>query len=483
MRNVLKDLNPSLVFKYFEELSQIPRGSYNEQEISDYLVNFAKKLNLEVVQDEHLNVIIRKPATPGYENCPGVILQGHMDMVCEKNKDVNHDFEKDPIKLRIVDDMIYASGTTLGADNGIAVAMSLAVLASNDLQHPALEVLVTTNEEAGMTGAKGLDGDLLKGKYIINLDSEEEGYLLVSCAGGNRSYVSLPLTYKNIDDNKQAFLVEVKGLLGGHSGMDIVKQRANSNVVMGRILNSLNLDFDLVEVNGGSKNNAIPRECEAIVVVNKDQADTLKANVSKIEEILKHEFKTTDPGLQVIVSETTADKVITDDCKSKAILLLNFIPNGIQTVSKDIEGLVESSSNLGVVKTTDDTMTFESAVRSSVATLRENLNAKTKMLCDTVNAKFENTDGYPAWEYAKDSKLEHICIDVYEKLTGKKPIITAIHAGVECGLLLDKMKGAQAISMGPNMFEVHTPNEHLSISSVQNVYDYLLAVLKAMNQY
>ena len=483
MRNVLKDLNPSLVFKYFEELSQIPRGSYNEQEISDYLVNFAKKLNLEVVQDEHLNVIIRKPATPGYENCPGVILQGHMDMVCEKNKDVNHDFEKDPIKLRIVDDMIYASGTTLGADNGIAVAMSLAVLASNDLQHPDLEVLVTTNEEAGMTGTKGLDGDLLKGKYIINLDSEEEGYLLVSCAGGNRSYVSLPLTYKNIDDNKQAFLVEVKGLLGGHSGMDIVKQRANSNVVMGRILNSLNLDFDLVEVNGGSKNNAIPRECEAIVVVNKDQADTLKANVSKIEEILKHEFKTTDPGLQVIVSETTADKVITDDCKSKAILLLNFIPNGIQTVSKDIEGLVESSSNLGVVKTTDDTMTFESAVRSSVATLRENLNAKTKMLCDTVNAKFENTDGYPAWEYAKDSKLEHICIDVYEKLTGKKPIITAIHAGVECGLLLDKMKGAQAISMGPNMFEVHTPNEHLSISSVQNVYDYLLAVLKAMNQY
>ena len=483
MRNVLKDLNPSLVFKYFEELSQIPRGSYNEQEISDYLVNFAKKLNLEVVQDEHLNVIIRKPATPGYENCPGVILQGHMDMVCEKNKDVNHDFEKDPIKLRIVDDMIYASGTTLGADNGIAVAMSLAVLASNDLQHPDLEVLVTTNEEAGMTGAKGLDGDLLKGKYIINLDSEEEGYLLVSCAGGNRSYVSLPLTYKNIDDNKQAFLVEVKGLLGGHSGMDIVKQRANSNVVMGRILNSLNLDFDLVEVNGGSKNNAIPRECEAIVVVNKDQADTLKANVSKIEEILKHEFKTTDPGLQVIVSETTADKVITDDCKSKAILLLNFIPNGIQTVSKDIEGLVESSSNLGVVKTIHDTMTFESAVRSSVATLRENLNAKTKMLCDTVNAKFENTDGYPAWEYAKDSKLEHICIDVYEKLTGKKPIITAIHAGVECGLLLDKMKGAQAISMGPNMFEVHTPNEHLSISSVQNVYDYLLAVLKAMNQY
>ena len=483
MTNVLKDLNPTLVFKYFEEISQVPRGSGDEKRISEFLVNFAKELNLEVVQDEHLNVIIRKPATAGYENCPGVILQGHMDMVCEKNKDVDHDFEKDPIDLRIVDDMIYANGTTLGADNGIAVAMSMAVLASNDLSHPALEVLVTSNEEAGMTGANGLDGGLLKGKYIINLDSEEEGFLLVSCAGGNRSYVTLPLTYKNIEDNKQAFMIEVKGLLGGHSGMDIVKQRANSNVTMGRILNLLDVDFDLVEVNGGSKNNAIPRECEAVVAVNKDQAETLKANVAKIEELLKNEFKTTDPGLEVVVKEATADKAITDECKAKAMLLLNFIPNGIQTVSKDIEGLVESSSNLGVVKTENDVMSFESAVRSSVATLRENLNNKTKMLCDTVNANFENTDGYPAWEYAKNSKLEELCVDVYEKLAGKKPVITAIHAGLECGLLLDKMPGCEAISMGPDMFEVHTPNEHLSIPSVKNVYEFLLAVLKSMNQY
>lgn len=483
MTNVLKDLNPTLVFKYFEEISQVPRGSGDEKRISEFLVNFAKELNLEVVQDEHLNVIIRKPATAGYENCPGVILQGHMDMVCEKNKDVDHDFEKDPIDLRIVDNMIYANGTTLGADNGIAVAMSMAVLASNDLAHPALEVLVTSNEEAGMTGANGLDGSLLKGKYIINLDSEEEGFLLVSCAGGNRSYVTLPLTYKNIEDNKQAFMIEVKGLLGGHSGMDIVKQRANSNVTMGRILNLLDVDFDLVEVNGGSKNNAIPRECEAVVAVNKDQAETLKANVAKIEELLKNEFKTTDPGLEVVVKEATADKAITDECKAKAMLLLNFIPNGIQTVSKDIEGLVESSSNLGVVKTENDVMSFESAVRSSVATLRENLNNKTKMLCDTVNANFENTDGYPAWEYAKNSKLEELCVDVYEKLAGKKPVITAIHAGLECGLLLDKMPGCEAISMGPDMFEVHTPNEHLSIPSVKNVYEFLLAVLKSMNQY
>lgn len=483
MKNVLKDLNPSLVFKYFEEISQIPRGSGNEKEISNFLYKFAKDLGLEVIQDEHLNILIRKPATEGYENCPGVILQGHMDMVCEKNKDADHDFEKDPIDLRIIDDMIYANGTTLGADNGIAVAMGLAVLASNDLAHPSLEVLITSNEEAGMTGANGLDGGILKGKYIINLDSEEEGYLLVSCAGGNRAYVTLPLTYKSVDENKQALLVEVKGLLGGHSGMDIVKQRANSNVVMGRILNLLDVDYDLVEVNGGSKNNAIPRECEAKVVVDKNQVDALKSSVSKIEEILKHEFSTTDPGLKVIVEETTADKALADDCKSKALLLLNLIPNGIQTQSMDIEGLVESSTNLGVVKTSEDKMSFESAVRSSVATLRENINNKTKLLADSVGANFENTDGYPAWEYVKDSKLEHICVDVYEKLTGKKPIITAIHAGLECGLLLDKMNGAEAISMGPDMFEVHTPNEHLSIPSVKNVYEFLLEVLASMNQY
>ena len=483
MKNVLKDLNPSLVFKYFEEISQIPRGSGNEKEISNFLYKFAKDLGLEVIQDEHLNILIRKPATEGYENCPGVILQGHMDMVCEKNKDSDHDFEKDPIDLRIIDDMIYANGTTLGADNGIAVAMGLAVLASNDLAHPSLEVLITSNEEAGMTGANGLDGGILKGKYIINLDSEEEGYLLVSCAGGNRAYVTLPLTYKSVDENKQALLVEVKGLLGGHSGMDIVKQRANSNVVLGRILNLLDIDYDLVEVNGGSKNNAIPRECEAKVVVDKNQVDALKASVSRIEEILKHEFSTTDPGLKVIVEETTADKALADDCKSKALLLLNLIPNGIQTQSMDIEGLVESSTNLGVVKTSEDKMSFESAVRSSVATLRENINNKTKLLADSVGANFENTDGYPAWEYVKNSKLEHICVDVYEKLTGKKPIITAIHAGLECGLLLDKMNGAEAISMGPDMFEVHTPNEHLSIPSVKNVYEFLLEVLASMNQY
>lgn len=483
MTNALNGLNPSLVFNYFEQISQIPRGSGKEKQISDFLYKFAKDLNLEVIQDEYLNILIRKPATKGYENCPGVILQGHMDMVCEKNKDVDHDFEKDPIELRVIDDMIYANGTTLGADNGIAIAMSMAVLASNDLAHPSLEVLITSDEEAGMTGAGGLDGSLLKGKYIINLDSEEEGYLLVSCAGGNRSLATLPLEYKNIEENKETLLVELKGLLGGHSGMDIVKQRANSNVVMGRILNLLDVEFDLVEVNGGSKSNAIPRECEAKIVVNKDDVDTLKNNLIKVESILKNEFKTSDPGLKIELLQSSTNKVLTTECKVKTIQLLNLIPNGIQTVSMDIEGLVESSTNLGVVITSEDKMTFESTVRSSVSTLRDSINDRTKLLCDAVSANFEIHAPYPAWEYAKGSKLEEICVDVYEKLTGKKPVITAIHAGLECGLLLAKMNGAEAISMGPNMFEVHTPNEHVSITSIKNVWDYLVLLLKSMNQH
>ncbi len=483
MENVLKGLQPELVFKYFEEISQIPRGSGNERAISNYLKSFGENLGLETIQDDALNIIIRKPATKGYENCPGVILQGHMDMVCEKNKDTNHNFVTDPIKLRVEEDMIYATGTTLGADNGIAVAMGLAVLASNDLEHPSLEVLITTDEEAGMSGAMALNGSNLKGQYIINLDSEEEGYLLVSCAGGVTAWTELNAQFNNSDSKKQALLVEIKGLLGGHSGMDIIKQRANSNRLMGRLLNLLCVDYDLAKIQGGSKNNAIPRECEAIIVVNKDDVDKTKNCINQILNIFKHEFSTSDPDITIECSETKIDKVFTEETKNNVINLLNLIPNGIQTMSMDINGLVESSTNLGVVHTTESLVTFECAVRSSVKTLKEDITNKMDLLANSLGGKFRLESDYPAWEYAKGSKLEEICVETYEKLTGKKPIIMAIHAGLECGLLLDKMPHAQAISLGPDMFEVHTPNEHLSISSTKRTWDYLVAILKGMNQY
>ena len=481
MNRVLNDLQPSLVFKYFEEISQIPRGSKNEKGISDYLRNFGESLGLETIQDESLNIIIRKPATPGYENAPGVVLQGHMDMVCEKNKSTNHDFMKDPIKLRIDGDYVYATDTTLGADNGIAVAMGLAILASNDIDHPALELLVTVDEEAGMTGAMALDGSLVKGKYILNLDSEEEGYLLVSCAGGVTALSTLPVEFVKPEATKKSYLLEVKGLLGGHSGMDIIKQRGNANKILGRLLNLLNVDFDIAKVEGGSKNNAIPREADCVIMVNNDQIDEFTTQLKDITNIFKHELRTSDPGLEIACSETnTPELILNSASKDKVIKMLNLIPNGIQTMSMDIENLVESSTNLGVLRTTDSTVTFECAVRSSVKSLKEDITARMELLVTELGGNLELISDYPAWEYAKDSNLEKVCIEAYKNLTGKEPIIMALHAGLECGLLLDKIPNAEAISFGPNMYDVHTPNEHLSISSTENTWKYLLEVLKSI---
>ena len=481
MKNVLAGLQPQLVFKYFEEISQIPRGSGNEKEISDYLRKFGEDLGLETIQDEALNIIIRKPATKGYENAPGVVLQGHMDMVCEKNKGTNHDFTKDPLQLRIDGDYIYATDTTLGADNGIAVAMGLAVLASNDIEHPALEVLVTVDEEAGMSGAMALDGNLVKGKYILNLDSEEEGHLLVSCAGGVTALSTIPVEFTDADSSKVSYSLEIKGLLGGHSGMDIIKQRANSNKLLGRLLNLISIDFDLAKVEGGSKNNAIPRESDCVLMINPSDKETFVSDVERITATFKHEFSTSDPGLEVICKETTAPaKVLNCDSKSRVISMLNIIPNGIQTMSMDIENLVESSTNIGVLRTTDSAVTFECAVRSSVGSLKTDITNRMELLTKQLNGTLQLISDYPAWEYAKNSQLEKMCIDAYKNLTGNEPIIMALHAGLECGLLLEKMPHAEAISFGPNMYDVHTPNEHLSISSTENTWKFLLAVLKSM---
>ena len=481
MKNVLAGLQPQLVFKYFEEISQIPRGSGNEKEISDYLRKFGEDLGLETIQDEALNIIIRKPATKGYENAPGVVLQGHMDMVCEKNKGTNHDFTKDPLQLRIDGDYIYATDTTLGADNGIAVAMGLAVLASNDIEHPALEVLVTVDEEAGMSGAMALDGNLVKGKYILNLDSEEEGHLLVSCAGGVTALSTIPVEFTDADSSKVSYSLEIKGLLGGHSGMDIIKQRANSNKLLGRLLNLISIDFDLAKVEGGSKNNAIPRESDCVLMINPSDKETFISDVERITATFKHEFSTSDAGLEVICNETTSpSKVLNCDSKSRVISMLNIIPNGIQTMSMDIENLVESSTNIGVLRTTDSAVTFECAVRSSVGSLKTDITNRMELLTKQLNGTLQLISDYPAWEYAKNSQLEKMCIDAYKNLTGNEPIIMALHAGLECGLLLEKMPHAEAISFGPNMYDVHTPNEHLSISSTENTWKFLLAVLKSM---
>ncbi|MCX7950550.1 MAG: aminoacyl-histidine dipeptidase [Clostridiales bacterium] len=482
MADVLRNLQPNLVFHYFEEISQIPRGSGNEKAISDYLVDFAKKHNLEVIQDNALNVIIKKPGTTGYENAPTVIIQGHMDMVCEKNKDTRHDFENDPIHLRIDGDYIYATGTTLGADNGIAMAYGLALIASNDIPHPPLEVLMTVEEETGMGGAMALDGKNINGKMLINIDSEEEGKLLVSCAGGVRTTHKVKAYFVNAIKNN-AYTISIRGLKGGHSGMEIDKGRGNANKIMGRILDDLNstIDFELASVNGGSKMNAIPRECDAIVLVNSNDVEKLESKIKEWDSILKNELRSSDAGVNVFVTkvENKIEKVFDKDTKNKVIASLVLIPNGIQTMSMAIEGLVESSTNLGVVETTADEVLFQSAVRSSVRSLKYNILNQAKKVAEVLGAELVADSDYPEWQYDPDSKLRQLFMDVYKNMFGKDAEIVAIHAGVECGLFKEKLgEDVDMISFGPNLYDVHTPDEHISISSVNRMWDYLLAVLK-----
>lgn len=480
--NILKDLSPSLVFKYFEEISRIPRSSGNEKAISDYLVDFAKEHNLEVIQDEALNVIIKKDATKGYENAPTVILQGHMDMVCEKNNGTEHNFEKDPIKLKVEGDFIKATGTTLGADNGIAVAYCLAILASTDIEHPAIEVLVTTEEETGMGGASSVKGENLSGKILINIDSEEEGELLSSCAGGVRNKVSIKL---ELEEKKKGFMlykVIVKGLKGGHSGMDIDKERGNSNKIIGRVLNDINSQMELyiAEINGGAKMNAIPREAEAIILIEEENKNALNNIIKKWQETLKNELRASDSGITVQLEEMDIkiDKVFSKELTDKVITVLMLMPQGIQTMSMDIKGLVQSSTNLGVVTTEENKITFESAIRSSVKTLKDSIVREIESICKVVGATMNLESDYPAWEYREDSYIREVFKSVHKDMYDSEPKVTAIHAGLECGILKDILGDIDMISFGPNMYDVHTPEEKLSISSTERTYKYFLEVLK-----
>ena len=478
---VLQNLEPKLVFDFFEKISDIPRGSGNEKAISDYLLNFGKELGLETIQDEALNIIIKKPASKGYENAPTVIIQGHMDMVCEKNNGTDHDFEKDPLKLRIVDDYIYATDTTLGADNGIAVAYGMALLADNSIPHPALEVLITTDEETGMSGAMAVSKDNLDGKLLINLDNEEEGELLVSCAGGVRTNSAIKIEWQDRAD-KATMSINISGLKGGHSGMDIIKERGNSNKILGRILKALKdeLEFNIVKINGGSKNNAIPREAEVIISLDNSNVDKVTSIVNELADVFANELKAQDPGLKVVVNKVSVDesKEFNKDTTDKVINLLYLYPNGVNTRSTEIDGLVESSTNLGVLSTNEDYVEFDSAVRSSVPSLKKEIELRIKTITEIIGAEFSSKSDYPGWEYDPNSKMREICQKVYKDMTGNEAKIVAIHAGVECGLFNEKLGNLDMISFGPNLYDVHTPQEHMSITSVKNTWDYLLKILE-----
>lgn len=485
MQNILSGLTPNSVFGFFKEIAQIPRCSGDEQRISDYLVNFAKERNLEVIRDKALNVIIKKPAAPGYEKAPTVILQGHMDMVCEKNKDTVHDFSKDPIKLRIIDDMIYATDTTLGADNGIAIAYALGILDDNNIPAPAIEALFTTDEESTMGGASALDGANLKGRLLINIDSEEEGFLLVSSAGGTKAKIVLPIVWEDARSGMNTVRIRVGGLSGGHSGMEINKGRGNANKLMGRLLNDMNGEIELYinDISGGSKSNAIPREVDVIAQVNKENYCKLEAKLCLWEGIFKNELRAADPEvyIKIEIEEKPLEKVFDKETLNRLIACLVLVPNGVQSMSMEITGLVESSTNLGVVHTVGDSIYIVNEIRSSVRTLKKDIFNTVKLVTESMGGELRIESDYTEWEYNPNSKMRKLFQKVYKEMNHKDAEIIAIHAGLECGVFAQKLEGLDSISLGPNIFDVHTPKEHFSISSTKNVWEYLLEVLKQMN--
>lgn len=476
---VLSGINKEKYFEYFEELTRIPRGSGNEKGVSDFLVKFAKDLGLEVIQDEFLNVIIRKPGTPGYENSETVIIQGHMDMVNEKNNDTVHDFTKDPLKLKIEGDYIYADGTTLGADNGIAVAYAMAILSSRDIPHPPLEVLITTEEEVGLNGALGLNPDELKGTRLINIDSEEEGVLISGCAGGARVIHSLKHKYES--PLGVQVKVTVTGLSGGHSGMDINKVKGNSIKILGRVLNTISETYpvNIVSCDGGSKMNAIPREAHAVISIDPSSKKQIEAICSKMADEIRKEINPLDSELKITCKLTDEAETQMDiNSTSRLIRYMMMVPSGIMSLSPDIKNLVMTSTNIGVMETLGDEVDFQSCVRSSSGTSKQALMDELQVLAKTLGMTHSVTSDYPEWEYVRDSELRNTAVSTYKELTGKELKVDVIHAGLECGILSGKTKNCDMISIGPDLFDVHSPNEHMSIPSAERTFEFVKALLK-----
>lgn len=482
---VLAQLEPKAVFRYFEEICGIPHGSSDTQAISDYLVAFAKKRNLYVRQDTLGNVIMKKPATRGYEDVPVVMIQGHMDMVCEKTDDKEIDFHTQGLDLVLDENVIHADRTTLGGDDGIAVAFALAILDADDIPHPALEVVITVDEEIGMLGAAGITTEDLHASYMLNLDSEDEGQLLVGCAGGMTAVCHMPVQWENCDlAHPFCMQIDVDGLLGGHSGMEIIKQRANANKVLGRALKAIRTvaDIRILSIDGGKKDNAIPRAAQAVFAVEAEAKDAVKQAVQTMQAAISHEYEVSDPDVTLKMTECTEAVVetmkrVSGDAIIDALFLL---PNGVQKMSDAMPGLVQTSLNLGILTMKQDEVQMGFSVRSSVGSEKNLLALQIRVLCERLGGMYTESGAYPAWEYKQDSKLRDVMVAVYEELYGEKPKLDVIHAGVECGLFMDKMEGLDCVSYGPQMYDIHTPNERLHVDSVQRTWEYTLEILKRL---
>lgn len=476
----LVGIKPERVFYHFEEISKIPRESYNEKAISDYLVEFGKKLNLETYQDKYYNVILRRKASQGYEDAPGIIIQGHMDMVCEKENDSNHDFKKDPIDLVVDGNRLKANKTTLGGDNGIAIAMGMAILEDESIKCGTIELLATTSEEIDLNGALSLEPNILKGKMLINIDSEDEGVITVGSAGGVEIDILLPIEKETLTD-VNLYTLSLEKLQGGHSGVEINQKRGNSNKILVEVLQNLKAltDYSLVEVFGGSKDNAIPRSGKVVLASSKD----IKDIISKVADEVKAKYISFEPEMIFALETTTAKEisVLSNKSLDSYIKTIEELPTGVNTWMKEYPEIVESSDNLAIVKTLDENINIIISLRSSDPEVLKELKEKISNILKENNALFEFSAGYPEWKFRAESKLRDKALEVYKKLYNKDMKVEVIHAGLECGAISQNYPDIDFISVGPNLRDVHTPSEYLEIDSTERVYNYVVELINSLN--
>lgn len=475
-----KDLKPVIVFQYFEEVCQVPRPSKKEEKIRAYLLDFAQKHGLHARVDDAGNVLIEKPASQGKENLKTVILQSHMDMVCEKNKDTQHNFETDPIETYIDGEWLRARGTTLGADNGIGMAAELALLASDDVEHGPVQCLFTVDEETGLTGAFALKEGFMKGDILINLDSEDEGELFIGCAGGAGTTAVFPCPMTHAPEGYFFFRVVVKGLTGGHSGDDINKNRANANKLLNRYLVQLMWKYDLrlCEIDGGNLHNAIPREAYAVCAVPMENKESVRVDLNVYLSEVENEYAVTEPNLQMdLESEAPRAEVMEVADMKRFLLSIYAVHNGVYAMSQDIAGLVETSSNLASVKQGKGELTVVTSQRSSILSSREDMSMMVSAAFLLGGASVSTGDGYPGWKPNPSSEILHIAVESYKRLFGTEPKVKAIHAGLECGLFLEKYPSLDMVSFGPTLRGVHSPDERMLIPTVDKFWRHLLDVL------
>lgn len=474
------ELKPTCVFHYFEEICRVPRPSKKEEKIRAYLVDFAKQHGLEYKEDEIGNILIKKGATPGMEDRKTVILQSHMDMVCEKNNDTEHDFDTDPIQTYVDGEWLRAKGTTLGADNGIGVATELAVLAADDLQHGPIECLFTVEEETGLTGAFALKEGFMEGDILINLDSEDEGELFIGCAGGAGTKAEFPCPMEKAPEGYFFFRVAVKGLTGGHSGDDINKGRANANKLLNRYLMQLMQRYDLrlCMIDGGNLHNAIPREASALCAVPMAEKESVRVDLNIFLAEVENEYAVTEPNLTMeLESESAQPEVMEPEAMKRFLHAIYAVHNGVYAMSQDMEGLVETSSNLASIKQREGKLLVVTSQRSSIHSSRKDMSQMVRSAFELGGAVTETGDGYPGWKPNPSSEILKVAVESYERLFGVEPKIKAIHAGLECGLFLEKYPSLDMVSFGPTLRGVHSPDERMLIPTVEKFWLHLLDVL------